>query len=64
MKNSTRTIVGCLAIIVAVTTMLQKAGVISISNDIFYTVIGLAAGILIISAGYVRSSNGKRTVQN
>jgi uncharacterized membrane protein (Fun14 family) len=63
MKNSTRAIVSCLAVIVAVTTLLQQAGVISINEDIFYTVIGLVAGILFITAGYVRSTNGKRTVQ-
>ncbi len=63
MKNSTRAIVGCLAVIVAVTTLLQQAGAISINEDIFYTVIGLVAGILIITAGYVRSTNGRRTVQ-
>ena len=63
MKNSTRAIVGCLAVIVAVTTLLEQAAIISINDDIFYTVIGLVAGILIITAGYVRSRNVKRTVQ-
>ena len=63
MKNSTRAIVGCLGVIVAVTTLLEQAGAISINDDIFYTVIGLVAGIMIITAGYVRSTNGKRTVQ-
>ena len=63
MKNSTRAIVGCLAVIVGVTTLLEQAAIISINDDIFYTVIGLVAGILIITAGYVRSRNGKRTVQ-
>ena len=63
MKNSTRIIVGCLAVIVAITTLLEQTGAISINDDIFYTVIGLVAGILIITAGYVRSTNGKRTVQ-
>jgi hypothetical protein len=63
MKNSTRAIVGCLAVIVGVTTLLEQAAIISINDDIFYTVIGLVAGILIITAGYVRSTNGKRTVQ-
>ena len=63
MKNSTRAIVGCLGGIVAVTTLLEQAGAISINDDIFYTVIGLVAGILIITAGYVRSRNVKRTVQ-
>ena len=63
MKNSTRAIVGCLAVIVGGTTMLQQAGVISIGNDIFYTAIGLAAD-LDYSSRYVRSTktNGKRTV--
>jgi len=63
MKNSTRAIVGCLAVIVAATTLLEQAAIISINDDIFYTVIGLVAGILFITAGYVRSTNGKRTVQ-
>jgi len=63
MKNSTRAIVGCLGVIVAVTTLLEQAAIISINDDIFYTVIGLVAGILIITAGYVRSTNEKRTVQ-
>jgi len=63
MKNSTRAIVGCLAVIVAVTTLLEQAQVIIINEEIFYTVIGLVAGILIITAGYVRSTNEKRTVQ-
>ncbi|MGA3290666.1 MAG: hypothetical protein ABSD42_10555 [Candidatus Bathyarchaeia archaeon] len=63
MKNSTRAIVGCLAVIVGVTTLLEQAAIISINDDIFYTVIGLVAGIMIITAGYVRSTNGKRTVQ-
>ena len=63
MKNSTRAIVGCLAVIVAVTTLLEQAAIISINDDIFYTVIGLVAGILFITAGYVRSTNGKRIVQ-
>jgi len=63
MKNSTRAIVGCLAVIVGVTTLLEQAAIISINDDIFYTIIGLVAGILIITAGYVRSTNGKRTVQ-
>ena len=63
MKNSTRAIVGCLAVIVGVTTLLEQAAIISINDDIFYTVIGLVAGILIITAGYMRSTNGKRTVQ-
>ena len=62
MKNSTRAIVGCLAVIIAVTTLLEQAAVISINEDIFYTIIGLAAGLLILTAGYVRSTNGKRTV--
>ena len=63
MKNSTRAIVGCLAVIVGVTTLLEQAAIISINDDIFYTVIGLVAGILIITAGYVRNTTGKRTVQ-
>jgi hypothetical protein len=63
MKNSTRAIVGCLAVIVAATTLLEQTGAISINDDIFYTVIGLVAGILIITAGYVRSTKGKRTMQ-
>jgi hypothetical protein len=63
MKNSTRAMVGCLAVIVAVTTLLEQAGAISINDDIFYTVIGLVAGILLITAGFVRSTNGKRTEQ-
>jgi uncharacterized membrane protein (Fun14 family) len=63
MKNSTRVIVGCLAVIVAVTTLLEQAGVISINEDIFYTVIGLFAGILFITAGYVRSTNERRIMQ-
>ena len=63
MKNSTRAIVGCLAVIVGVTTLLEQAAIVSINDDIFYTVIGLVAGILIITAGYVRSRNAKRTVQ-
>ena len=63
MKNSTRAIVGCLGVIVAVTTLLEQAGAISINDDIFYTVIGLVAGILIITAGYVRSTNERRIMQ-
>ena len=63
MKNSTRAIVGCLAVIVGVTTLQEQAAIISINDDIFYTVIGLVAGILFITAGYVRSTNGKRIVQ-
>lgn len=63
MKNSTRAIVGCLGVIVAATTLLEQGAVISINEDIFYTVIGLVAGILFITAGYVRSTNGKRTIQ-
>ena len=63
MRNSTRAIVGCLAVIVGVTTLLEQAAIISINDDIFYTVIGLVAGILFITAGYVRSTNGKRIVQ-
>jgi uncharacterized membrane protein YuzA (DUF378 family) len=53
----------CVALVFGVTTMLQQTGAININNDIFYTVIGLAAGILIITAGYVRSTNRKRTVK-
>jgi hypothetical protein len=53
----------CVALVFGVTTMLQQTGAININDDIFYTVIGLVAGILIITAGYVRSTNGKRTVQ-
>ena len=63
MKNSTRAIVGSLAVIIAVTTLLEQAAIISINEEIFYTIIGLTAGILIVTAGYVRSTNGKRTVQ-
>ena len=53
----------CVALVFGVTTMLQQTGAININDDIFYTVIGLVAGILIITAGYVRSTNGTRTVQ-
>jgi len=63
MKNSTRAIVGCLGVIVAVTTLLEQAAIISINDDIFYTVIGLVAGILIITAGYIRNTNRRTTVQ-
>ena len=63
MKNSTRAIVGCLAVIVGVTTLLEQAAIISINDDIFYTVIGLVAGILIITAGYIRNTNRRTTVQ-
>jgi uncharacterized membrane protein len=51
----------CVALVFGVTTMLQQTGAININDDIFYPLVGVLVGILIITAlamrkhGYAKS---------
>ena len=63
MKRFPGAMLVCVALIFGIGTMLQQIGAISINDDIFYTVIGLVAGILIITAGFMRNTNRRTTVQ-
>jgi len=51
----------CVALIFGIGTMLQQIGAIGINDDIFYPLIGVCAGILIVTAVAMRRQGYKKS---
>jgi uncharacterized membrane protein YuzA (DUF378 family) len=61
MKRFPRAMLVCVALIFGIGTMLQQIGAISINDDIFYSLIGICAGILIITAVAMRRNEYRKS---